>query len=139
VANNALAGTSTVGSGAAGSAISGVAGGPSVPVAASSQLRSALGGATGLATNPVAAAPLAPTPLSYSTTLPMTQASPIAASDPGANTTASVPDPAVQPQNLPEPGPVALFVLVLCASAMKAGSPRLARRLAPHAKDTSPR
>jgi hypothetical protein len=63
----------------------------------------------------------------------MTQASLIGASNPGAGTTASVPDPGVQPQNLPEPGPLALFVLVLCASAMKAGSSRLARGLA-HAR-----
>jgi hypothetical protein len=101
----------------------------SLPVATGSQLGSAIGGLPPLSTNLSAAgAVVAPAPLSLTSTLPPTQASLMISSDPNADPIGGRSDSGVVPANLPEPGALALFAIVLFTSAMKIALRRGGRR-----------
>jgi hypothetical protein len=93
------------------------------------QLSSAIGGSSNSSANPAAAtAVLTPTPLNLTTPLPPPQVAPIAYAVPGAGANGVETDPAVLPQNLPEPGGLALFSALLVASATKMAIRRLRTR-----------
>jgi hypothetical protein len=57
--------------------------------------------------------------------LPMPQAASFISSSTNGDAIAGGPDSGVQPQNVPEPGALALFAVVLFTSAMKAAWPPL--------------
>jgi hypothetical protein len=99
---------------------------PNLAVTTGQQLNSAIGGSSNSPANPaVAAALLAPTPLNLTTPLPPPQVAPIAYAVPGAGAIGIEADPAVLPQNLPEPGGLAVFSALLVASALKMAIRRL--------------
>jgi hypothetical protein len=105
--------------------------GLAVPVGSSGPLGAAIGGTPGLSTSlSIAGTPIAPAPLSASTTLPPTQASQMVPADPTTGAIAGPSDVGVRPQNLPEPGAIAIFLCVFLASAMKAAVRRRSGRTA---------
>jgi hypothetical protein len=91
-----------------------------------SPLNAALGGSDSLATNPSAATLLlAPTPLTVATPLPPIQASHAVLEGTASGSTSGSPTAGLLPQSIPEPGVLALFVIVSLASVMR----RIVRRL----------
>jgi hypothetical protein len=105
---------------------------PSLNGASAGQLNAALGGANPLATNPsTSALLLAPTPLGAATPLPPVQASQTVLGDTTAGAAGGRLDSGLLPQSIPEPGVLALFVVICLASAMRRmlrGSHHEARR-----------
>ena len=118
-------GISTGGPAVAGSTIvdnatAGAATDPGPPGATGQQLTSAIGGSTDLTANPGAASVLlTPTPLSLTPPLPPAQASRILSGTLDAATIGGYHDSGALPENLPEPGALALFAIVLFASASR--------------------
>ncbi len=93
-------------------------------------LNSAIGVTTNVPPNPGAAsAILAPTPLSVTDTLPLTQASLIVAAVPDASESGGGSGSGVAPQSLPEPGTLTVFATVLLALVMKRASRRRTTRV----------
>jgi hypothetical protein len=94
--------------------------------AGASQLNAALGGSSSLATSPSAATLLlSPTPLAVATPVPPIQASHAVLEGTASGSTSGIPASGLLPQSIPEPGVLALFVIVSLASVMR----RIVRRL----------
>ena len=103
---------------------------PVLSDATAGPLNSAIGVTTNVPPNPGAAgAILAPTPLSVTNSLPLTQASLIVAAVPDASASGGGAGSGVAPQSLPEPGAITVFATILLASVMKTAFRRRAARV----------